>query len=103
MLEVDATLKEIEYAFDTLKSRWDRALQSSLRATKWLGNPAYKPVLEELKPAQGRRLCASASRELLPARLSVGTFSGGDRSPARHHANRDKPTAEWLICAPSVT
>ena len=46
MLDVDATLKEIEYAFDTLKAD-GIGLQSSY-GDKWLGNPAYKPVLEEL-------------------------------------------------------
>jgi len=46
MLDVDATLKEIEYAFDTLKATGS-ALQSSY-GDKWLGNTAFKPVIEEL-------------------------------------------------------
>ena len=46
MLDIDATLKEIEYAFDTLKAD-GIGLQSSY-GDKWLGNPVYRPVLEEL-------------------------------------------------------
>ncbi|MEO5741170.1 MAG: amidohydrolase family protein, partial [Vicinamibacterales bacterium] len=44
--DVDATLKEIEYACDTLKSD-GVALLTSYGDT-WLGNPAYRPVMEEL-------------------------------------------------------
>src|ERR1700753_949152 len=46
MLDADATLKEIEFAFDTLKAD-GIGLQSSY-GDKWLGNAAYTPVLEEL-------------------------------------------------------
>src|SRR5260370_25116420 len=71
MLDVDATLKEIEYAFDTLKAD-GIGLQSSY-GDKWLGNPAYKPVLQELN----RRNAGVYLHPLVPRRcspLSVCTF-----------------------------
>ena len=46
MLDIDATLKEIEYAFDTLKA--DGINLQTNYGDKWLGHPIYKPVLEEL-------------------------------------------------------
>jgi predicted TIM-barrel fold metal-dependent hydrolase len=46
MLDIDATLKEIEYAFDTLKA--DGINLQTNYGDKWLGHPDYKPVLEEL-------------------------------------------------------
>jgi predicted TIM-barrel fold metal-dependent hydrolase len=46
MLNVNAALREIEYAFDTLKAD-GIGLQSNY-GEKWLGDPTYKPVLEEL-------------------------------------------------------
>jgi 6-methylsalicylate decarboxylase len=71
MLDVDATLKEIEYAFDTLKAD-GIGLQSSY-GDKWLGNPAYKPVFEELN----RRKAVVYVHPLVASccsALSVGTF-----------------------------
>lgn len=46
MLDIDATLKEIEYAFETLKA--DGINLQTNYGDKWLGDPTYKPVLEEL-------------------------------------------------------
>ena len=46
MLDIDATLKEIEYAFDTLHADGIN-LQTNYGDT-WLGDAKYKPVLEEL-------------------------------------------------------
>jgi predicted TIM-barrel fold metal-dependent hydrolase len=46
MMNVDVTLKEIEYVFDTLKA--DGVNLQTNYGDKWLGNPVYKPVLEEL-------------------------------------------------------
>lgn len=46
MPDVDATLKEIEYAYDTLKAD-GIGFMTSFEDT-WLGNPAYRPVMEEL-------------------------------------------------------
>lgn len=44
--DVDATLKEIEYAYDTLKA-YGVGFFTSYGDT-WLGNPAYRPVMQEL-------------------------------------------------------
>jgi 6-methylsalicylate decarboxylase len=46
MIDIDATLKEIEYAIDTLKA--DGVNLQTNYGDKWLGDPVYKPVLEEL-------------------------------------------------------
>jgi len=71
MLDVDTTLKEIEYALDTLKAD-GIGLQSSY-GDKWLGHPFYKPILEELN----RRKAVIYVHPLVAsccANLSVGTF-----------------------------
>lgn len=44
--DVDACLKEIEYAFDTLKADGIGVMTSF--GDKWLGDPAFTPVMEEL-------------------------------------------------------
>jgi len=44
--DVDATLKEIAYSYDTLKA--DGVGFFTSYGDTWLGNPAYRPVLEEL-------------------------------------------------------
>ncbi len=71
MMDVDVTLKEIEYVFDTLKA--DGVNFQSNYGDKWLGDPLYKPVLEELN----RRKAVAYVHPLVAAccgRLSVGTF-----------------------------
>ncbi len=44
--DVDATLKEIEYSYDTLKTDGIGLLTSY--EDVWLGNPKFRPVMEEL-------------------------------------------------------
>jgi 6-methylsalicylate decarboxylase len=46
MLDTDATLKEIEYVFDTLKA--DGVGLQTNYGDKWLGDATYKPVFDEL-------------------------------------------------------
>jgi len=71
MLDVDATLKEIDYAFDTLKA--DGVCLQSNYGDTWLGNAAYKTIWEELN----RRKTVVYVHPLVAAccgNLSVGTF-----------------------------
>jgi predicted TIM-barrel fold metal-dependent hydrolase len=44
--DVDATLREIAYAYDTLKA--DGVGLFTSYGDQWLGNPAFRPVMEEL-------------------------------------------------------
>lgn len=46
MLDVDATLKEIEYVLDTLKA--DGVGLQTNYGDKWLGDPLYRPIFDEL-------------------------------------------------------
>src|SRR5262249_37735409 len=46
MMDIDATLKEVEHAFDVIKA--DGINLQTNYGDKWLGHPVYKPVLEEL-------------------------------------------------------
>ena len=71
MLDADASLKEIEYALGTLKAD-GIGLQTNY-GDKWPGDPAYKPIFEELN----RRKSVVYFHPLVAAccgRLSVGTF-----------------------------
>lgn len=71
MLDIDKTLAEIEYAFDTLKA--DGVGLQSNYGDKWLGNAVYKPVFDELN----RRKAVIYVHPLVAtccAQLSVGTF-----------------------------
>src|SRR5260370_38447437 len=55
MLDIDATLKEIEYAFDTLKAD-GIGLQTNY-GDKWLGDPTSKPVLAHLNRRKALAPC----------------------------------------------
>ncbi len=71
MLDVDTTLKEIEYVFDTLKA--DGVNLQTNYGDKWLGHPFFRPVLEELN----RRKAVAYVHPLVASccgALSVGAF-----------------------------
>jgi predicted TIM-barrel fold metal-dependent hydrolase len=71
MVDVDATLKEIEYAFDTLKA--DGVGLQTNYGDKWPGDPAYRAIFDELN----RRKALVYFHPLVASccgRLSVGTF-----------------------------
>lgn len=71
MIDVDASLKEIAYALDVLKA--DGVGLQTNYGDKWPGDPAYKPIFEELN----RRKAVVYFHPLVAAccaRLSVGTF-----------------------------
>jgi predicted TIM-barrel fold metal-dependent hydrolase len=71
MIDVDASLKEIAYAFDVLKA--DGVGLQTNYGDKWAGDPAYKAVFEELN----RRKAVVYFHPLVATccgRLSVGTF-----------------------------
>jgi predicted TIM-barrel fold metal-dependent hydrolase len=71
MLDIDTTLKEIEYVFDTLKA--DGVGLQSNYGDKWLGHASYKPVFDELN----RRKALVYVHPLVAnccGNLAVGTF-----------------------------
>jgi len=71
MMDVDVTLKEIDYAFGTIKANGIN-LQTNY-GDKWLGDAMYKPVLEELN----RRKAVVYVHPLVAAccgRLAMPTF-----------------------------
>jgi len=71
MIDVDASLKEIAYAFDTLRA--DGVGLQTNYGDKWPGDPEYRAVFEELN----RRRAVVYFHPLVAAccgRLSVGTF-----------------------------
>ncbi len=71
MLDIDSTLKEIAYAFDTLKA--DGVGLQTNYGDRWPGDGFYRPVFEELN----RRKAVVYFHPLVAAccgRLSVGTF-----------------------------
>lgn len=77
MLDIDATLKEIEYALDTLKAD-GMGLQSNY-GDKWLGDRVYEPIWQELNRRKAvvyvhplaASCCANLSVGPIPAVIEV--------------------------------
>jgi len=77
MIDIDATLKEIEYVFDTLKA--DGVGLQTNYGDKWLGDPLYKPVFEELNRRKAvvfvhplvASCCSNLSIGAIPAVIEV--------------------------------
>ncbi len=66
--DIDASLKEIEYALDTLKA--DGVAMYTNSGDKWLGDPFFAPLYEELNRRKAvvytHPLSANCCRNLLP-------------------------------------
>ena len=78
MPDIDSTLKEIEYAFDTLKA--DGAHFMTSFGDTWLGNPAHEPVMAELHRRKAvvhvHPTAANCCKNLIPG-MSPGTMEYG--------------------------
>jgi len=78
--DVDATLAEIEYAYDTLKVD-GIGLMTSYDENIWLGNPAFRPVMEELDRRNAvvhvhptaANCCRNLSYGVSPGSMEYGT------------------------------
>ena len=77
--DVDATLKEIEYAYDTLKV--DGIGLFTSYGDQWLGNAAFRPVMEELNRRRAvvhvhptaANCCRNLSYGAAPGSMEYGT------------------------------
>jgi len=77
--DVDATLKEIDYAYDTLKVDGVGLLTSY--GDTWLGNPAFRPVMDELNRRRAvvhihptaANCCRNLSYGAAPGSIEYGT------------------------------
>ena len=100
MIDIDATLKEIEYVFDTLHA--DGVNLQTNYGDKWLGDAAYKPVLEELN----RRKAVAYVHPLVASccgRLSVGAFPAVIEVPHDTTRTVDEPACSAAASRVSAT
>ena len=85
---IDESLKEIAYAFDTLKV--DGVGMMTNYGDKWLGYPVLRAGLGGAQPPQGDGLHPSDRRQLL-RQSGAGRAAVGDRVGHRHHAHDRQP------------
>ena len=96
--DVDATLQEIEYAFDTLKC--DGAHFMTSYGDTWIGNPAYEPVMAELHRRKAvvhvHPTAANCCKNLIPGHRA-GPYGIRHRHHARdHERDVERPGGEIL-------
>ena len=94
MPHIDATLKEIEYAFDTLKV--DGVGIMTNYGDKWLGYAYFDPVWAELNRRKATVYTHPDRRQLL-RQPGAGCRQLVDRMGHRHHAQHRQPDLQRVV------
>ena len=79
LMDIDGSLKEIEYSFDTLKA--DGVMLFTSYESKWLGDPFFAPLFEELNRRNAvvfthpttNACCANLLPDISSAEIEYGT------------------------------
>jgi predicted TIM-barrel fold metal-dependent hydrolase len=82
--DLEGALKELEYAYETLKADGVSLLSSI--GDKWPGDPAFDPGIRGTQPPQGDFVLASVNIQMLPQSHSGGR--GFCRARLRHDPRR---------------